>query len=496
MADEKSDPPSPAPMGAAQARSAPASAAPDLAAAAKRRRPAPTIDLKATELASEPVNPAQAAGSAQETPKAAEAMAASATAAAANESPPPADPASSAEPPRWGGAARRLRAAAKAAGETVSGLHARAVDRLGFRTLAAAAVSAAATLCVILALWLLAGPSAGDERADALAARMTLLELKIGDLAKAPPKTASELSVPADLAARLAGIEQATGALATLDSRMAKTEQSAGAIAALDARLARLEKAPVAPSGPASNNQFADRIAALERTLSDVKGRADSAFDAAQKNATPSAAMATDHKDIDALTMRLAALEQAAKSADERIARAASGADKAARFAFAALALRGAVERGDPFAAELAAARPLSDGAQIAALEPFAASGVPRAAVLGRELAQLTPLMLNAMGAAPRESGIMDRLQQGAERLVRIRPLNETAGDDPAALITRAEVKAQNGDLTGALADLSRLPDAVRAPAGDWMKKAAAQVAALAAARRLAEGAVGGLGKP
>jgi hypothetical protein len=326
---------------------------------------------------------------------------------------------------------------------------------------------------------------------------MSVLELKIGDLAKAPPKNAGEASAPADLAARLAKIEQATGTLAPLEGRVARVEQSAGAIAALDARLAKLEKAAAAPSGPGSNNQAqADRIAALETALADVKGRADSAFDAAQKNAAPSAAVAADHKDIDALTMRLAALEQTAKGADERIARAASGADKAARLAFAALALRTAVERGDPFASELAAIKPLGDAAQIAALEPFAATGVPRAAALGRELAQLTPLMLNAAGAAPRESGIMDRLQQGAERLVRIRPINETAGDDPAAVIARAEVKAANGDLTGALADLSRLPDAVRAPAKDWMKKAETQVAALAAARRLADSAVGALAKP
>jgi hypothetical protein len=104
--------------------------------------------------------------------------------------------------------------------------------------------------------------------------------------------------------------------------------------------------------------------------------------------------------------------------------------------------------------------------------------------------------MLSAAGAPPREAGIFDRLTQGAEKLVRIRPINETPGDDPATLISRAEVKAANGDLAGALADLSRLPDAVRAPAGDWMKKAEAQAAALAAARRLADNAVGGLAKP
>lgn len=484
MTDEKSDPPN---------------TAQDLAAAAKRRRPAPTIDLKATEIASEPVTPTQPTDSSKETPASAapaEADAPSAASTAEGESAAPGSDTAGAsrEPPRWGRPAWRL----SAANEAVSGLHARAVNRLGFRTLTAMAVSAAATLCVALAFWLLAGPSPGDERADALAARMTVLEMKMADVAKRP-QAASDSSAPADLSARLAKIEQTIGGLTALDSRVAKIEQGAGATAALDARIARLEKAPPPQITAAPNDQaLIDRIAALEAALRDAKSRADAAFDAAQKNAAPSAAVAADQKNIDALTTRVAALEQATKGADERIARAAlTGADRAGRLAFVALVLRTAVERGDPFTTELAAVKPLlTDPAQIAPLEPFAATGVPRGAMLARELSQLAGPMLSAAGAPPREAGIFDRLQQGAEKLVRIRPINETPGDDPATVISRAEVKAANGDLAGALADLSRLPDAVRAPAQDWMKKVEAQAAALAAARRLADNAVGGLAKP
>ncbi|MGZ6195905.1 MAG: COG4223 family protein [Candidatus Binataceae bacterium] len=398
------------------------------------------------------------------------------------------------EPPRRGRPGWRLGAAS----ETVSEWHARAVNRLGFRTLTAVAISAAATLCVVLAFWLLAGPSPGDERADALAARMTVLEMKIADVAR-KPLAASDSSAPEDLAARLARLEQAIGGLATIEGRVARVEQGAGATAALDARIARLEKAPPPQTAAAPNDQaLTDRIAALEAALGDAKGRADAAFDAAQKNLAPNAVVAADHRDIDALATRVAALEQATKGADERIARAATtGTDKAGRLAFVALVLRTAVERGDPFVTELAAVKPLvTDPAQITPLEPFASTGVPRGAALARELSQLAGPMLNATGAAPREAGIFDRLQQGAEKLVRIRPINETPGDDPATVISRAEVKAANGDLAGALADLSRLPDAVRAPVKDWMKKAEAQIAALAAVRRLADNAVGGLAKP
>ena len=71
--------------------------------------------------------------------------------------------------------------------------------------------------------------------------------------------------------------------------------------------------------------------------MGDAKGRADAAFDAAQKNGTPSAAVAADHRDIEALTTRLAALEQAAKGADERDRQRLTGADRAGRLAFVAV---------------------------------------------------------------------------------------------------------------------------------------------------------------
>jgi hypothetical protein len=135
------------------------------------------------------------------------------------------------------------------------------------------------------------------------------------------------------------------------------------------------------------------------------------------------------------------------------------------------------------------------DAALFAPLEPFAATGVPRNAALARELSQLSGAMLNAAGAAPREGGILDRIQQNAERLVRIRPISETPGDDPATIVARADVKASHGDIAAAITELGTLPPAVRAPAEPWMKKAQAQIAALAAARKLAADATGALAK-
>jgi hypothetical protein len=238
------------------------------------------------------------------------------------------------------------------------------------------------------------------------------------------------------------------------------------------------------------------RLEAMNAATREARTRADAALEAAQKNTASLSAPAAPNSDVEALTARVVALEQAAKAVQERIASTA-GADKAGRLAFVAVSLRAAVERGDPFARELAAAQPLvADAKLLGALEPFAATGVPRPTALARELSQLGGAMLNAAGAPPREGGFIGRLQQNAEKLVRIRPINEAPGDDAATVITRAEVKAANGDIAAALAEVKSLPAAVSAPAQGWIRKAEGQVAALAAARGLADGAVGALAKP
>ena len=104
--------------------------------------------------------------------------------------------------------------------------------------------------------------------------------------------------------------------------------------------------------------------------------------------------------------------------------------------------------------------------------------------------------MLNAAGSAPRGEGFLDRVQQNAERLVRIRPISETPGDDAA---TDRGARRREGRAWRSCAarrpSLRALPPAVRAPAEGWITKAQAQIAALAAARKLADDAVGTLGK-
>ena len=203
-----------------------------------------------------------------------------------------------------------------------------------------------------------------------------------------------------------------------------------------------------------------------------------------------------DHGEIAKLLSRIAALEKSDRAFADQLSKSAAnaGSDRPVRLAVAATALRGALERGEPYTVEFAAVKPLTgDAAALAVIEPFAASGVPGAAEQGRELLVLLPLLSRTAGSAPRDGGFLDRLQANAERLVRMRPVEEVAGEDTTAMLSRIEVRAAHGDIAGALAELTKLPPAVRAPAADWIAKAQARSKAIEASRRLAADAIAAL---
>jgi hypothetical protein len=482
-----------------------------------RRKP-PTIDLKATEIASGPVKNDQAseksdekakpevATTSAEVPPAAAAKPVEPKAADAKVTEPKPADSKPAEPKKAEAGPGRVPpaggAATPAAGSATSWLDAR---------LSAASAAGAAVMLVVFLLILASGALSPRDDVVTLLPRLAQLEAQTREAANRPAPQVDQRAL-AELAARVGAAEQAMRRLADIETRLARAEQGAARLNEIEQRIARAEGAAGAPRAVAGapDGALAERVAVLENAMRpfaefgakletagsaarDAKARADAAFEAAQKVAPTAAA---DHQAIETLTARVAALEQATKTAQERIASTA-GADKAGRLAFVAIALRAAVERGDAYAGELAAAKPLvTDAKAISALEPFAATGVPRHAALARELSSLTGAMLNAAGAPARDGGFIDRLQQNAERLVRIRPINETPGDDAATVISRADVKAAHGDVAGALAEVKSLPAAVRAPAENWIKKVEAQAQALTAARNLADGAVGALAKP
>jgi hypothetical protein len=285
---------------------------------------------------------------------------------------------------------------------------------------------------------------------------------------------------------------------AEISSRLDKIQQELQAPHADQALAARVAAAE------AQTKSLADSLAALGRRLDEVAAASQSAL----AQAKTAAAAATDamknatrtgveQSDIDAINNRIAALESTMKSLSTDAQRTSSADDRAARLAVAAEALRAAVDRGAPYQAELAVAQALgADQTATAPLEPFAADGLPNAAALAHEFALLTPSLLQASGAAPRESSFLGNLEAHAQKLVRITPIEAPAGDDPASVIARINIDAARGDIAAALAGIARLSESARALAASWVKKAEAREAASAASRRIAADALAAIGRP
>ena len=311
--------------------------------------------------------------------------------------------------------------------------------------------------------------------------------------------------------ARLAGVEQQLRDLAARPWPAAGGGAGADtrALDELAARLAKLETAVSNPRPAQLDPAVANRVSAIEgeiKALAESVGvhnrRSDEAVATAREARARADATAAA---LAELAQKLERTSKAFEAALAKIERNVQqpGTDRAGRLAIAAAALESTVARGAPFAAELAAVKAQisdskapADQPTLAALEPFASTGLPSASALAGEISDLAPALTQASGGPPREGGgFLERLQTGAERLVRIRRVEEVAGSDPSAIIARVEFKAVHGDIAGALAELASLPEAARAPAAAWSKKAQARAAALDASRKLAADSLAGLGK-
>ena len=351
--------------------------------------------------------------------------------------------------------------------------------------LAAGVAGAAVMSAVLAAAWFAGLLPTNDTGSERIAG----LETQVQDLQKRPVPTtqgnAADTRTIETLTQRLGRLEESLAKLPSGDPALAERVNAADnalkslgvALTALNSRNDQLA---------ANATQARERAEAAEKAVADLR----SGLQDVSKTASAGASSA----DLAPLQQRIAALEQAAKTANADIAKA-TAADNAARLALSAAALRDAVVRSAPFPAELAQAKSLgADAAKMAPLEPFAANGLPNERALASELGALLPGMIKAAGSPPASGGFIERLQANAGQLVRIRPVDAPVGDDAATVLARLEVNAAKGDIAGALADLNKLTEAQRAPAQAWIAKANARTAALAAAQGFASDTARSLG--
>ena len=287
----------------------------------------------------------------------------------------------------------------------------------------------------------------------------------------------------------------------------AAPQVTSATIDALSGRVAAIEAKAVRP---APDPAMTSRLDALEKSVgtlrSDVANlRTQSDKVAGALNDAKSAPRdAAWSSGLAALDERVSQLERASTSARAEIAQqgekiaadAKQTDDKPLRHVVAATLLDVAVRHNDPYEAQLAAARSLAAKPEmLKPLDMFAASGIPTPVALSRELLNIVPKLSPPAEAPAAGAGIVERLQAGASKLVRIER-TDGAGTDRGAIVARITAAALRNDFVEARRELKTLPEADRAPAQGWLDKADARDAALAASRQFADDALASLTKP
>jgi hypothetical protein len=293
-----------------------------------------------------------------------------------------------------------------------------------------------------------------------------------------PGETAAPMTAPP---ANTAAIDTLTSRVADIESKSAKPAAAAPDPAAA-ARIEALEKSIASP-----RTEIAGARAQSEKLAVDVN---------AVKSAPRESAVAAD---LTAINERLSQIERATRAESAEIAQQSNkpADDAALRRVVVASMLDISVRQGEPFAAALTAAKSLATDAEtLKPLDDFAASGVPSAAILSRELLTLVPKLSPAVPeTATTGAGIVDRLQAGAAKLVRIER-TDAVGNDRSAIIARVTAAALRNDSADARRELNTLAPADRAAAQPWLDKADQRDAALAASRQFAADAMAALAKP
>lgn len=297
----------------------------------------------------------------------------------------------------------------------------------------------------------LAGTSADATlNADVEALRQeveTLRTAGTGDIAG----RVDALSASLDAAkADIAGVKDAVaaagggtgGELQTLDERLKQVEavvaglnQGAGApgspdVAVLGERIAGVEA--LVKVATDATNAAADRLAAVEQTVTSLTGRVD------------------------------------AQAQQPKIA-----------LAIATTALKSAIDRGTPFLAELETFSAIApDAPEVAALRPYAETGVStREALLAESDAAGTAMIAAASPADP-DAGLLDRLLDSAGTLVSVKPIGDIQGSGVPETLARMQVALAAGDLGKAIAEYGTLADPARSAGAAFIAKVKARLEA------------------
>jgi hypothetical protein len=285
--------------------------------------------------------------------------------------------------------------------------------------------------------------------------------------------------------------------------------QLSSAVDALTARVAGLEpkvgKPVPDPTAAARTEALEKTVTALRAELAATRAQGEKLASAVNDVKSAPRGDGATSPDLSGIDARIAKVEslmrtQSAEIAQQgsKLADAKPADDMPLRRLVSAALLDVLVRIGEPYPVALAATKALTPNPDVLKpLDQFAEKGVPNAGRLSSELLALVPKLSPAAqpSTATTGTGIVERLQAGAAKLVKIER-TDTAGTDRGAVVARITAAALRNDFNEARRELKTLEPDDRAAAQSWLERADARDAALAASRQFASDAMAALGKP
>ncbi|MEP6564936.1 MAG: phage tail protein [Mesorhizobium sp.] len=300
---------------------------------------------------------------------------------------------------------------------------------------------------------LLGGPGSGSVSLDGVNGEIASLKTEISGLKEAGGNT--------DASAKVNGLSAALDQVKTDVAALKSAVEQGGAgdnagLAALSDKVKQIETA-VAALGQAGNAAPVD-LGPLNEKLAGLDALVKSAGEATT-----------------AQEGRLAALEQSVSQLSGKVDAQASQPKIA--LAIAASALKAALDRGAPFAAELETFAAISpDSPQIATLRPYAEKGVPTRTEIAAEADAAANAMVAASAPVDENAGFLQNLLSSAESLVKVRPIGAVEGAGAPETVARMEVAVNQGDYAKALSEYATLPEAVKTAGADFAGKLKARI--------------------
>jgi len=277
----------------------------------------------------------------------------------------------------------------------------------------------------------------------------------------------------ADLTARLAAAEAATStartsagqAAAAVTADLEALRQQVAAmpapttidIAPLEAQVASLEDRIAAIGAGASGadaTALADTISGLESGIGELRATLDALT---QRAATTEQSVATLRGEVDATRSAVAAQTSMIGSSD---------IGPAVRLPLMVSGIESAFANGRPYTAELAGLTTLlPDLAVPDTVSAAAPAGLPRPDAVAAAFTEGVPTILAGRTAQGSGDLTQDAIEW-AKGLLALRPVEETEGTTPEAIVSRLEAAIGRRDFAGATTLLDELPGPMQAAAG------------------------------